>query len=68
MSVITLNVIKDKSVNPLNNVDNNIINNDNNYNNNNNNNKDIKSPRLLRTKSRNKSMDNFMKYQWGWSV
>ena len=30
--------------------------------------KNIKSPRLLRTKSRNKSMDNFMKYQWGWSV
>ena len=30
--------------------------------------KDIKSPRLLRIKSRNKSMDNLIKYQWGWTV
>ena len=30
--------------------------------------KDIKSPRLLRTKSKNKSMDNLIKYQLGWSV
>ena len=30
--------------------------------------KDIKSPRLLRTKSKNKSLDNLIKYQLGWSV
>ena len=28
----------------------------------------IKSPRLLRTKSKNKSLDNLIKYQLGWSV
>jgi len=30
--------------------------------------KDIKSPRLIRSKSKNKSMDNLIKYQLGWSV
>jgi len=30
--------------------------------------KDIIYKPLVRTKSRNKSMDNFMKFQWGWTV
>jgi len=31
-------------------------------------NKDIINKPITRTKSRNKSMDNFMKFQWGWTI